>query len=324
MTADIRRVAVTGASGYVGGRLLRRLDCMDEVDRVLAMDIRPMRRQLSGKVEFVHHDVTEPMSSLFRDHGVQAVAHLAYILNPSRDYERAQAINVGGSANVMQACVEGGVRHLVCFSSTTVYGAHADNPALLTEESPMRPVKGFLYGETKAEVEGLVQEFQAANTDTTVSVLRSCPVLGPNADNFVAQAFSRSPLIAVRGHDPSMQFLHEDDMASALAYCLLNRVDGVYNLGGSGSIGWDEMARIAGKRLVRMPFPLVYGLTGLTWALHLQNSSPACGLAFIRYPFLASTEKLQREHGLHAQHSSRDTWQAFVTGGPGSKEGQPP
>ncbi|MCH9039171.1 MAG: NAD-dependent epimerase/dehydratase family protein [Chloroflexi bacterium] len=312
MTAGAKRVAVTGAAGYVGSQLIRYLDSLDEIDMVLATDIRPLRQQFSGKVKFVHHDVTEPMANLFRHHGVEAVAHLAFILNPSRDHERLRSVNVGGSANVMQSCVDSGVRHLVCLGSTTVYGAHSDNPALLTEESPLRPVKGFQYSETKAEVDGLLQDFAASQSGITVSLLRSCPVVGPNANNFVAKTFSRSTLVAIRGYNPQMQFLHEDDITSALAHCLLNKVEGVYNVGGGGGIGWEEMARISGKRLVKLPARLLYGLTGLTWGLHLQNSSPACGLDFIRYPFLASTEKLEREHGIKAKHSSRQAWQAFA------------
>lgn len=312
MTSGIRGIAITGASGYIGGQLIRHLDGLDSVDHILATDIRPPRQQYSSKVVFVQHDVTLPMDDLFREHGVEAVAHLAFVLNPDRQYKTALRINVHGAMNVMQSCVLGDVRHLVYLSSTTVYGAHPDNPALLTEESPVRPVKGFRYGETKASADLYLQGDLMADAACDVSILRSCPILGPNADNFVAQSFSRTTLVGIRGFDPPMQFIHEDDMVAVLAHCLLNKVNGIYNVGGDGAVAWDEMARLAGKRLLRIPAPLLYGLTSLTWALRLQNSSPASGLNFIRYPFLASTEKLEREHGLKAKYTSRDAWEAFV------------
>lgn len=312
MTVSIRRVAVTGASGYIGTQLIRHLDALDEVDHILATDIRPLRLQHSNKVQFVNHDVTVPMGELFQLHGIDAVAHLAFVLKPSHDADRIRSVNVGGAVNVMGSCVSTGVRHLVCLGSTTVYGAHADNPPLLTEESPLRPLKGFLYGENKAEIESRLQDFRTAQPELSVSVLRTCPVLGPNADNYVARSLSRSMLVAFRGHNPQMQFLHEDDMSQILTHCLLNGVDGTYNVAGVGSVGWEEMAELGGKRLVRLPGPLLRGLTGLTWAARVQSSSDVSGLELIRYPFLASTEKLEREHGLKARKSSRETWLAFV------------
>ncbi len=312
MSAGIRRVAVTGASGYIGTQLIRHLEALDEVDHILATDIRPLQLQHSNKVKFVNHDVTVPLQELFQEHGIDAVAHLAFVLQPGRDASRIRAVNVGSAVNVMGSCVGTSVRHLVCLSSTTVYGAHADNPPLLIEESPLRPVKGFLYGENKTEIEARLKDFRISYPDLSVSVLRSCPVLGPSADNYVARSFSRSVLVAFRGHDPQMQFLHEDDMCHILAYCLLNGVDGTYNVAGVGSVGWEQMAELGRKRMVKLPGPLLRGLTGLTWAARLQSSSDASGLELIRYPFLASTEKLEREHGLKAGKSSRETWLAFV------------
>ena len=312
MTVGIRRVAVTGASGYIGTQLIRHLDALDEVDHILATDIRPLVLQHSDKVKFVNHDVTVPMEELFQEHDIDAVAHLVFVLQPGRDAGRIRTVNVGGAVNVMGSCVGTGVRHLVCLSSTTVYGAHADNPPLLTEESPLRPVKGFFYAENKAEIEVRLQDFRISNPEFSVSVLRTCPVLGLNANNYVARSFSRSVLVAFRGHNPQMQFLHEDDMCHILAYCLLNRVDGTYNVAGVGSVGWEKMAELGGKRLVKLPGPFLRGFTGLTWAARLQSSSDASGLGLIRYPFLASTEKLEREHGLKAKKSSRETWLAFV------------
>ncbi len=312
MTAGVRRVAVTGASGYIGTQLIRYLDAQDEVDHILATDIRRLRQKFSSKVQFIDHDVTEPFQELFQRHDIDAVAHLAFVLQPGHDADRIRSVNVGGAMNVMGACVGTGVRQLVCLSSTTVYGAHADNLPLLTEESPLRPVKGFIYGENKAEIEARLQDFRTSQPELSVSVLRTCPVLGPNADNYVARSLSRSRLVGFRGHNLQMQFLHEDDMSRILAYCLLNGVDGTYNVAGIGSVGWEEMAQLGGQRLLKLPGPLLRALTGLTWAARLQSSSDASALELIRYPFLASTEKLEREHGLKAKKSSRDTWLAFV------------
>jgi hypothetical protein len=72
------------------------------------------------------------------------------------------------------------------------------------------------------------------------------------------------------------------------------------------------MAAAYGRRLIPLPAPLLYGLTGLTWRLRLQSDSPASGLDFIRYPWTVSTKKIERELGVKFRHSSAEAWEAFV------------
>ncbi|MDA1349354.1 MAG: NAD-dependent epimerase/dehydratase family protein [Chloroflexi bacterium] len=312
MTEPVRRVAVTGAAGYLGNGLIRRLDEDDEVEAVLAIDVRSMSRKTSAKVTFVRQDITESIASAFSKHGIDAVVHLAFRLNPGRDRKASWRTNVSGAARVFESCVEAGVRHIVYLSSTTVYGARADNPPELTEDSPLRPVSGFTYGEDKATAEGLLSDLLAEQPGITATVLRACPVMGPTADNFIAQAFSKPFLVGIRGHDPELQLCHEDDLAEVLLVCAINRAPGVYNLAGSETVRWSEMVNMFGRRLVSLPAWAVYPLTELTWRLRIQNESPAVGLDFIRYPWTVSTDKLRRELGIVPVHSSREAWESFA------------
>ena len=325
-----RRIAVTGASGYLGRLLVNRLAASEGVERVLGIDIRPMhgdirpmfgidnrpmRRELPSSVVFAERDVTAPLSDLLIEHGIEAVAHLAFVLQPDRNAERAGRVNVGGTASVLSACAAAGARHLLYMSSATVYGAHADNPPMLTEDAPLRPVRGFQYAESKVRVEALLAQFAMQHPDVGVCVLRSCPVLGIGADNFVARNLGRRVLVAAAGFDPPMQFLLDDDAAEIMACCLLDGIAGTYNVGGSGSIRWSEMAEIARRSLVRLPAPLLYAAMEISWRLRLQSSSSGSGLDFIRHPWVVSGERLEREHGLTARRSSRDAWEAFVSYG---------
>ena len=315
MAQTIRRVAVTGASGYLGRLLVNMLARCEEVEWILAIDIRPMRRELPPKVEFVKRDITQDISDLLIEHRIDSVAHLAFVIRPERSKERARRVNVDGAANVLDGCAAAGVEHVLYMSSATVYGAHPDNPGALTECAPLRPVTGFQYGEAKVEVEELLGEFERRHRGASVCVLRACPVLGPDADNFVARNLARRVLVGVAGYDPPMQFLHEDDASEIMAHCLLNRVDGTYNVGGRDTLRMSEMARVAGSKLLRLPAPLLYGATELSWLLRMQSSTPACGLDFVRYSWVVSGDRLEREHGLGAERSSEEAWRAFVSRG---------
>ena len=312
MGSPSRRVAITGASGYCAAGLLDRLEQEDGIEAVLAIDVRPPRAERSAKVLFHKHDVSEPMGDLLRDYAIDSVVHLAYLMKPSHDRTANLKVNVGGTANVLRAVEEAGVQHILYLSSSTVYGAHPDNPPLLTERAPLRPVKGFRYSEDKVRSEGALDELIRPNPQVTACVLRSCPVMGPGADNFVSRALSRPFLVAVRGCDPSMQFLHEDDLADAMLMCLLGNASGVYNLSGEGGVRWSDMARSLGRRLVSLPPGMLYGLTDATWALRLQGDSPACGLDFIRHRWSVSTEKIERDLGFAPRYSSAEAWSAFA------------
>ena len=309
------RIAVTGACGYLAGRIIRRLQVIAGVDYILATDIRlPGEEFSSKKVEFRKLDVSEPFPDLLREHRIESVIHLAYVMNPGHDRRAAWQVNVQGTANLLDACSNSGVQHISYLSSTSVYGAHPDNPEFLTEDSPVRPIKGFQYSEDKAEVETLLSAYATSHPEVAVTVLRVCPVLGPHADNFIAAAFSKPFLVAVRGYDPPMQFIHEDDLVDNFLDCLKKRPRGTFNLAGEGTIRWSEMARIFGRRLLNLPAPVLYGLTGIGWALRLQHDSPPCGIDFIRHRWTASTQKARRELGLTFRISSREAWESFALG----------
>ena len=312
MVEPVRRVAVTGAAGYIGRRFVWRLEEDDEVERVLAIDVLPMAEDASSKVVFLQQDITRPISSDLSEHDIDAVVHLAFLMGPGRDRSRYRDINVGGAAQVFRSCVDADVRHIVYLSSSTVYGARRDNPPALTEESPVRPLRGFHYGEDKAEVEGLLRELVEEHPHVTSTVLRACPVVGPTADNFIARAFTRSFLIGVSGQDPELQLCHEDDAVEVVRACTLGRSAGVYNLAGDGMIRWSEMARTIGSRLVTLPAWAVYPLIELTWRLRLQGESPAVGLDFVRYPWVVSTDKLRRELSITPVYSSKEAWGSFA------------
>ena len=306
------RVAVTGASGYVGGRLVERLrgqGAHKGRPYILATDVRAPSEDWGDNVEFVQHDICQPLGELLRSRRIDAVVHLAYVLNAGRKAELARRVNVGGTANVIRACEDAGVSQIVYLSSASVYGARADNPDWLTEDAPPRPLRGFAYSEHKLEAERLLTEF-AARTSSSVSVIRACPVMGPNADNFIANAF-RKPVLPILGDaDPPMQFIHEDDMVETLVRCLESRSSGIYNAAGDGAIRWSEMAAVAGRRTARLPAFAWRALVQAGWALRIQNDAPAVGLDFIRYRWTVNADKIKRELGLCMRYTSREAWEA--------------
>ena len=286
---------------------------MESVESVLALDLRPPPVRLGPKVRFHRHDVTQPLDGLLERHAVDTVVHLAFVMSPDRDRAASLPVNVGGMERVLEAAEREGVRHLLYLSSTTVYGAHADNPKLLTEESPPRPLPGFAYSEDKLRAEAMLRDLTMQRTDISACVLRACPVVGPGNPGPLGRALSKPVAVTVRGHDPPMQLLHEDDLVDVIVRCVLDRVSGLYNVAGFGGVRWSDVARLSGRVRVALPAPALYALAGAAWLLRLQDDSPR-GLDLIRYPWNVSTEKIRRDLGVRLRYSSWDAWRTYADG----------
>ncbi|MCY4654646.1 MAG: NAD-dependent epimerase/dehydratase family protein [Dehalococcoidia bacterium] len=312
MSDSSLRIGITGASGYIAGKLICELQESAAADMILATDIRSPSVEYSSKVKFAHWDVSENRPDIFARHQVDTLIHLAYVLNPARQDARARLVNVAGTENALQASEQAGVRHVIYLSSTSVYGAHADNPELLNETDPVRPLEGFQYSRDKVAAESLVSEFASRNPEIAVTILRVCPVMGPNADNFIAKAFRKPLLPGIGSADPPMQFLHEDDIVQTLIRCLERRPRGIYNVGGDGAIRWGEMVAMMNRPVVRLPAPIWYLLTSAAWHLRLQSDSPASGLDFVRYRWTASTDKIRSAIGIEFRYSSRAAWESYT------------
>ena len=314
-------VAVTGSSGYIGARLLQELENQEELGKGVAIDIRPLSSPVHN-ISAHRMDVTQPLDELFRSHHVTTVVHLAHILRPGRNRTEIRSIrdvNLEALRNVLQACRAARVKSFIYLSSHTVYGAHKDNPIPITETAQLRPMANFQYSSDKALCEDILQEFAAENPNIVVTVLRSCVVMGPSADNYVSRALFKPVLLGVSGYDPPLQFVHEDDMARVLCTFVLQPQSGVFNVAGDRVIHYSELARLANRKLIFLPAAMSYPLTQLSWKIGIQKDAPSVGLDFVRYPILLSTGKLKSTTGFRFRYTSQEAVTAFVASNPSAK-----
>ena len=313
MNNQARVVAVTGASGYIGSRLLQELEAEVGLAKVLGIDTSPLPIPFHNCAT-ERLDVTQPMDETFRDCKVNTVVHLAFTLKPGRNRNESNGVrqaNLKGMASVLKACNAAKVNNFIYLSSHTLYGAHKDNPLPITEETPLRPLTGFQYCQDKALCERVVWDFARENPRVGVTVLRSCVVMGPKADNYVTRAFFRPVLLGVGGYNPPLQFVHEDDLAKLLHLLIMEPCPGVFNVAGEGVIKYTRMARLIRRRLISLPSVFAYPLTQMAWHLGIQKDAPAVGLDFIRYPIVLSTGKLKKETGFRFFYTSEEALMSY-------------
>jgi len=101
---------VTGATGYIGGRLLRAL--RDRGDRVRCMARRPdeIRARVGGNVEVVHGDVLDPTSLRSALTGVYAAYYLVHAMATPRDFAKEEC---EGARNFARAARDAGVQRII-------------------------------------------------------------------------------------------------------------------------------------------------------------------------------------------------------------------
>ncbi len=183
--------------------------------------------------------------------------------------------------------------HLVMVSSAMVYGAFSNNPVPITEESVLRPVPEFVFARQLASAEELVEEWRRAETGRSVTVLR--PALGMAEDG--TSSLARA-LAAGLGHrfgedDPVAQFVHLDDVASAVALSVERRLDGVYNVAPDGWIPGERVRALTGDRL-RFPLPerLREVVGALRWRFQRGPIPPGLD-PYTREPWVVANDKLR-------------------------------
>jgi nucleoside-diphosphate-sugar epimerase len=159
---------VTGGSGFLGSHLIDALLARREPVRALVRRTSDIAHLKALGVELVYGDLIDPPSLRAAALGVDRVYHCAALAADWGSWEAFRAANVTGVRNLLQAALEAGVARFIHVSTTDVYG-HPDRP--VDESAPYR-LRGWPYGDTKIEGEGLVWAYHHGH-GLPVTVVRS-------------------------------------------------------------------------------------------------------------------------------------------------------
>ena len=297
-----RVVAVTGVAGYLGRALVDLLADDETVDRIVGIDVA---EPMSGtpKLEFHKLDVRDArLVKALPD--VDTLVHLAFIVDPMRDEDRMREINVDGTRNVLEAAGATGVRKLVYTSSAGAYGAHPDNPFPLVETSLLRAEPDFAWPWHKLETERMVEAFVEDHPEVVVTVLRPAITFGPNVQNFLSRWLEAPRLMTVKGYLPPMQFVHEEDVASALGFAVKSDLAGAYNVAPDGWLTADEVLELSGKKRVELPEAVAFSLAERLWRIGLSEGPPG-ELKYLMHPWVVDNAKLKAA-GWRPWHTNAD------------------
>jgi uncharacterized protein YbjT (DUF2867 family) len=238
-------IFLTGATGFIGGRVLR---CLTAKDRAVVCLVRdPSRLPDPGpNVRVVRGMLEAPATYESALRGIETVVHLAALTGKARAEEHAR-VNRAETARLLDRAKSAGVRRFLFVSTIAV--KYPDKHA-------------YPYAQAKEEAEALVR---ASGLDW--AVVRPTVVLGPGSplwDKF--RALAAAPVMPVFGRGRNaVQPVHVDDVARCLADLAAGGPLGgrTLELGGRDTLSMEEFLRHIRRRIRGREGPAMHLPVGL-------------------------------------------------------------
>src|SRR3954449_2419259 len=315
------KVVVTGATGNVGTSTVRALSESPEIDQVVGL-ARRKPTWAPPKTSWLEANILNAdLAEIFG--GADAVIHLAWAIQPSRDPVTLERINVEGSRRVFEAVAAAGVPKLVYASSVGAY-SRGPKDREVDESWPTEGTPSLFYSRHKVAVERQLDRFEADNPETRVVRLRPALIfkdeaateirrlfVGPFLPNFLLR---RSLLPALPRVDRlRFQAVHSEDVGRAYLRAVLADVKGAFNIAAEPPLSPEDIAERIGVRSFPVSARVVRRVADLSWRMRLQPTPPGW-LDMARNVPLMSSERARTELGWVPRHSGMEALEELVEG----------
>ena len=302
----MKEVLVTGGAGFLGMELVRRLVASSLRPRVLDVN-DPNDPRVDDSIEYTRGDVRDVSTVAEVTRGVDTVFHLAAAVLPTRGKTNYTSINTGGTRNVLQACTDHGVQHVVHISTSAIYGIPKVLP--VTEETELQPM-GY-YG--NAKFDGEQEVGKARERGLKVCVLRPRTIIGTERLGIFhilfdwIKAGKRIPIIG--SGDNLFQLVSARDVVSASMLAAESQSNDDFNIGAEefSTVRGDLESLVrhagSGSRVVSIPAPMAKVPLQI---LDLMRLSPLMDWQYkvADKPFYFDISKAKRELGWQPQDSN--------------------
>jgi len=232
---------ITGASGFIGGRLAQRLVAEGHPVRCLVRGSSDRSRLERLDVEIAVGDLTSADSLRRAVEGAQHVLHCGALVSDWATTEELTAINVGGTRNLVEACVEESIGRFIHFSTTDVYG-HPRERAI--EESYSARRFANWYAQTKLDAES---EILRQGPALEAVILRPATVYGPGSTEVIgeiARAIQAGHMLLLDGGRAIAGLCYVENLLDAAVLALRHEAapGQAFNVTDGLAVTWRELA----------------------------------------------------------------------------------
>ncbi len=306
------KIFITGATGFIGTHLIRRLAQTDHEMNCLVRETSNVQELEKLGVTMVKGDVTRKDSLLAGMKDCDWVIHLANLYSVwEPDKKIYSEINIKGNQNVMECALETDVAKVVHVSTVGIYGKPEESP--FTEDTPVGPVRFSEYTRTKYEGDLIAWELHEKK-GLPLAVVYPAGVLGPGDPKFSGELIKRliqkkAPARAFE--DSVFTFVHVRDVAEVIVRAAEkeNNIGEKY-IAGKYQISMKEMyeliSEISGVSAPKLRLPdsvVLVNARVLTWLADVIKEPPMWGMSFDAMSFArqgsrSDGSKAERELGI--------------------------
>jgi len=260
------KIALTGASGYTGGRLLETLRRRNDEVAVLVRPRSLSERLRSLASRVVEGDLADAGAVRRLVDGNDAVVHVAAVYrtagHPDAYYRE---VNVGGTERLLEAAAAAGVSRFVHTSTVGVHGHVASPPA--DETAPIAP--GDIYQQTKAEAEALARRFHHER-GVPVVILRPGAIYGPGETRLLKlfRAIARGRYAIVGSGRSFYHPVYIDDLVAGYRLALEREqaVGETFLICGPSYVSQSELAALIARHTRGRVLPFRIPAAPIQWA----------------------------------------------------------
>lgn len=280
---DSQAILVTGAAGYVGsflakkliklGYRIRLIDNYYIPSNITEIDYIPIEKvDIRDEIDISNYDIIVHCAAIS---GIGKCEH---------DKKEAQSVNVKGTYNLIKSCKG----RFIFPSTSAIYGVCQE--PIITEKHP--PIPRNYYGQTKLNAEKIVE------LSEKYVILRFSNIYGNGlfckrtvTDIFIESALRNMPLEIKGDGRQRRDFVHINDVIRAYLLAVKSEINGVYNIGGNQALSINEIAELVNKRYqklngIRLDVKYIPEDCGVIWKDFEYSSQKAKD--FLRYEPLYS------------------------------------